>query len=299
MTAIAQVAARTGVPAPTLKRWRQEGCWPGGRAALQPIEQFVEDAKPYRGRHRPLDVALLRLAGERRTPTTGLPDVLIRLVCLPTGMADPAARDEAAWHVVADLRKSREGAMAYRRYRNLAGDSAGGDPASVDIAEDQADQAMTDLVDSLLRQPSTSEDFAQVMVNMASRLRGVPAEVATNEEVEIVRSELAQMRSQVAGMMRWLTVAAVDDMADAVALAVQLDKTIHLAAAFAGTGPMRDDRPDGDRWRNVGRMTPLVGANPQKVIAQRDFFTTLQDRRLIGRSAAKTPDGLDSPPEQT
>jgi hypothetical protein len=273
---MAAISSRTGVPVPTLKRWKKEGCWPAGRAALSSIDDFIKKVKPYRGSRRPADVVILKLAGLHRTPTVGLDGTLIKLMCVPEGEKNSEALD--AYQFVAEARRTVEGRRIFARASALSSDDLIDDQAPQDVADDRADNAQSAVALVLRGEPVSEEmvdDLAQLMENQASRLDGSEPQLASDRTWQIAREALDDMRRQLPEMSDWLTNASIDDMADAVAVAVDLDKM--LQGIFGG----RDDRGDGERWRGIGRMAPLVGVDPKKVVAMLEVFTALRDGSLV------------------
>jgi hypothetical protein len=270
-----KISSRTGIPAPTLKRWKREGCWPAGRAVLRPLDEFIELVKPYRGRGHPADVAILKLAGLHRIPTTGLADTLLRLMCVPEGAEDPAVGLDPgyeAYNLVTKWRRTVEG----RRIFALIRDDLMDDQAPLDIAEDRADNAQSAVALALFGESDPGvDDLAQLIENQVSRLVGAEPQLASDLTLDITSEGLNDLRRELPKMLNWLATASIDDMADAVPLAVKLDEAMKLIQGG------RDDRGDEEHWRGIGRMAPLAGVNPQKVIAMLEAFTALRDEGFI------------------
>jgi len=266
--------SESNLPPSTEKRWKREGFRPAGRSALIPIERFVEIAKPLRGTGRPADVAMLKLAGQEQIGTAGLPDVLIRLTCLPEGASNPTGPD-APYHAVADLRKTVQGD---RLNRNLKMGFQMDGPASLDLAEQQADDVVTAASLAVFGDAPDAqmvEELAQLYENTAAQLVGEEPEVASDEAIRIAESGLAALGDAPRKIIQWLTCASVDEMTDAIGVAAKLDEVIQLVIGG------RDDRGDEEKWRGIGRMAPLVGINPQEVVAQMQLFEVLRDGNLI------------------
>ncbi|MBF6558172.1 MAG: hypothetical protein IVW52_18865 [Acidimicrobiales bacterium] len=219
-------------------------------------------------------MAMLKMAGEQQIGTAGLPDALIRLTCLPEGVPDAAGPD-AAYHAVADMRKTAEGD---RLARNLKMGFLVDGPAATDLAEMQADNILTAgslAVRGEVPDREMVDDLAQLFENGAARLMGEDPELADDEAVRIAQSSLAELENAPRRIIEWLTCASVDEMADAVGVAAKLDEVIQLVIGG------RDNRGDEEKWRGIGRMAPLVGINPQEVVAKMQLFETLRTGAVI------------------